>query len=198
VERQVYNARKWTLLLGQSDVGIKCGICNLYCCIKCLEKIIDIYPKDMTSKNHWYMYVKAFIAETKSKASSATRYPAGPFVGHCCELRFFNKRRDRVQQEQTRFDGCLFLPEYKLIINPCFSIQRIIDIHGFGGFPPYFQGVIHCVPSHKSCVEYQKMGVTATGCASRFRLLDDLPQTIQFQVPYESGKRQVRICIAVQ
>jgi hypothetical protein len=157
-----------------------------------MEKIVAVFPNDKKKKNHWYMYVKAFISESTSTGRSSTPYPAGPFVGHCCELRFFDKKCVRFVHEQTLFDGCLFLPEYKLIINPCFSNEGIIDIHGLGGYPPYFQGVIHCVPSHDSCREYHKMGVTAKGCASRFRLLDSLPSSIEFKLPYDAGNRQVR------
>ena len=176
VERKVYTAGKAFLLLSQSDVGMKCGNCNIYCCLKCLEKIVGVFPNDMKKNNHWYMYVTAFIDKYKTEGSSDTSYPAGPFVGHCCELRFFDKRVEMLLPVQTRFDGCLFLPEYKLIINPCFSMEGMVDIHGFGGSPSYFPGVIHCVPSHNSCLQYNTMGVTATGTASMFRLLNDTPQ----------------------
>ena len=67
VERKVYTAGKAFLLLSEYDLGMKCGVCNKYCCPKCLEKIVGVFPNDMKKNNHWYMYVIAFIDENKKR-----------------------------------------------------------------------------------------------------------------------------------
>ena len=193
VERKVRSTGKKILLLSQSNVGIKCGICNKFCCIKCLEKIIKVFPCDMKRKNHWFMFVTAFIGEQYNAGPMQTGYPYRPFVGHCCELRFFQRCGHNRSLQKTRFDGCLFLPEYKLIISPCFSNDGLVDIHGFGGSPPNFDGVIHCVPSHGACVEYERKGLKATGISSIYQILDNCPFTEQLQLPYETQSRKVTI-----
>ena len=157
-------------------------------------KVVAVIPKNLKTNNHWYMYVAAFLDEQHATDGIHRRYPAGPYIGHCCELRFFRKKASSSNLAATRFDGCLFLPEYKLIISPCFSSEGMVDIHGFGGSGPYFDGVIHCVPSHTSCVAYGQTGVVATGCASVFRVLDKHPRAQQFRVPYETKVREVSIC----
>ena len=169
IERKVQMSEKQILILSQSDVGIKCGICNKFCCIQCLRKVINVFPTVKSKRNHWYMYVSAMIKEEDMAEPIRSCYPAGPFVGQCCELRFFKRGAIPIQLEQTRFDGCLFLPEYKLILSPCFSSDGMVDIHGFGGMHPYFTGVVHCVPSQTSCIEYEKGKVVATGSGSSYR-----------------------------
>ena len=200
VEQKVRNSGKAFLLLSQSDVGINCGRCSRFCCLKCLKKIVAVFPNDMKKTNHWYRYVTAFITEQTMVVPVQQCYPSGPFVGHCCELRFFRKSADNVVLEKTRFDGtrfdgCLFLPEYKVIISPCICGDGIVDIHGFGGYNPYFTGVVHCVPSHTSCIEYHKEQVRATGSASSFRVLDNYPVEVPYLLPYETKERKVQYCL---
>jgi hypothetical protein len=191
IERKVCNQGKSFLLLSQSPVGINCGICSRFCCLKCLEKIVLAFPNDMKKKNHWYMYVSAFIRERNMTVPLPQCYPSGPFVGHCCELRFFQRGVEKNVPAPTLFDGCLFLPEYKVIISPCFCNDGIVDIHGFGGYNPYFTGVVHCVPSHTSCVAYKRNGVKATGSGSSFRVLENWPNAVKILLPYETSQQQV-------
>ena len=167
---EVSNSGKAILVLSQSDLGINCGICNCFCCQTCLEKIVAVFPNDMKIINHWYMYVTAFLSEEKRALPLHACYPSGPFIGHCCVLGFFQRRPPTSIQELTRFDRCLFLPQYKLIINPCFAPDGMVDIHGFGAFLPYFTGVIHCVLSLKSCVEYESMGSHANRARIKFQI----------------------------
>jgi hypothetical protein len=191
IERKAVIAGRPILLMTQSATGVNCGICNRFCCSKCLQKVVSVFPNEKKKNNHWYMFVMAFISEEKQQLKSAQCYPAGPFVGHCCELRFLSKRATITPLASTRFDGCLFLPEYKLIINPAFSSDGIVDIHGFGGYAPYFTGVVHCVPSHTSCMEYERKGVVATGSAARFRKVVKCPVNHHIRLPYEWTAQQV-------
>ena len=151
-----------------------------------------MFPDNMKKMNHWYKYVMAGIEEYQTESKVTTSYPCGPFVGHCCELLFYKRRVElRSGKLKTKFDGCLFLPEYKLLIGPSLSDSGIVDIHGFSGFHPHFAGVVHCVPSPISCAEYERKGVSATGVSSCYRLLDGYPMTIPFLVPYETSERKV-------
>jgi hypothetical protein len=193
VEGNVYNSGKAFLLLSQADVGIRCGICNRFCCIKCLKKVVSVFPNDKHAKrHHWYMYVTAFLSEIRKDVTVPKCYPSGPFVGNCCELRFLKRQAGVMSPVETsRLDGCLFLPEYKLIISPGFSNDGVVDIHGFGGFLPHFNGVVHCVPSHSSCLKYEREGVTPSGVESRFQVWPISPATQYIQLPYETGKEMV-------
>lgn len=197
MERKVCSSGKTFLNMTQSDVGVNCGICNRFSCLTCLEKIVAVFPNDMKKRNHWYRYVAAFIAEQKMSVLLPQCYPAGPFVGHCCELRFFRRSADYIVEEKTQFDGCLFLPEYRVIINPCIGDKGIVDIHGFGGYNPHFAGVVHCVPSHTSCIDYHSEGVKATGSASSYQVLKNNPDLVQFLLPYETKKKKVLYCVEV-
>ena len=191
IERRVKEMGKTVLLMSPGDIGITCGICNRLCCIKCLRKVVDVFASQKKQQDPWYLYVSCYIDHLDNPQNKPDDTLSLPFVGHCCELGIFKRGTKINSSEKTRFDGCLFLPEYKLIISPSFSSEGIVDIHGFGGMPPYFSGVVHCVPSHSACIEYEKKGVKATGGAACFRLLDNSTITTKFEIPYETWERKV-------
>jgi hypothetical protein len=149
---------------------------------------MEVYPDNKTKRNHWYMYVSAFIRENAKNKNDPPCFPNGPFVGHCCELLFCKRRLNESPPTATRYDGCLFLPEYKILLSPCFGRDGMVDIHGFGGMAPYFSGVVHCVPSLASCVEYEKGGIVATGSGSMFQQLEQNPMVREYKIPYEQKK----------
>jgi hypothetical protein len=194
MERKVSRSGKTFLLLGQSCSGINCGMCGGFCCLKCLKKILSVFPKDRRATDHWYMYVTEWVTDREDTRDTPVLYPAGPFVGHCCELRVLSKVPFENTTTATRFDGCLFLPEYKLIISPCFSSNGTVDIHGFGAYPPYFTGVIHCVPSQAACADYEAKQVIPTGSAATFNMEDASRFGVhRFKLPYETMEREVRL-----
>ena len=120
-----------------ANQGLTCGKCFRFSCLPCLKLLIHIIPKEL--HDDWALKVLRFIQSGEEQG----------FVGSCCQFIDKNKKStDIVRQGDelagTSFAGCLFFPEFKLLIDSPFDC---VDIHGVGEFAGHYGGAWHCVIS---------------------------------------------------
>ena len=119
--------------LKQDERGLTCTKCLQFACNACLKVVLE-KAFDKNQNDNWCMMVGEYLRGNPASSQ---------FVGHCCEWLTAAPNQSTFQDER-RFDGYLFLPEYAIMISPNF---KGVDIHAFGGdnankLPPVLHGVV--------------------------------------------------------
>jgi hypothetical protein len=143
-----------------SPTGLHCSYpdCSGYACSNCLPKIVRCFSKETQASDQWCVDVNRFIE---------TGFANPQFIGNCCEWKAERARlleESRLSRTPTKFDGFLYLPEFKLLIDSPFGC---IDVHGLGrsagkglrGKHDELPAAWHCVISHEAAARYHSEGL---------------------------------------
>jgi hypothetical protein len=124
------------------------------------------------------------------------------FVGHCCEWKTSNAEKKianlatrLLSQQPSRYDGCLYLPEYNLLIDS--PLGGAVDNHGLGsmteedGFTK-IGGAWHAVVPTHLAVQCEASAVLAGG--SGLKLSHDPIRSITVPALHAKGK-EMQVCL---
>lgn len=177
--------------LTMNSMGLYCSVCGSFSCKTCLDKVIANIPNKLQLHDSWCSYVSAYLMSSTS--------PPPDFVGSCCELKLQAKasalssnQRASELQESTRYDGCLYLPEFSLLIDSPIGNGGPVDIHGFAKENQLRDGVMHCVLSHETSRIMHSRNIVANGAGANWRFHHELPLLeITIRLPYEQSPMTV-------
>ena len=154
-KRNIIRNKVWASR-GQSLCGLVCNRCRRFSCSWCLRKIVSAIPSTQRAMDTWCIEVESFLSSRELR---------GEILGHCCEFRDYSN--EQTQPVDTSMllaappagsssadkgtlhllDGCLFFPEYRLLVDSPLGDGGPIDIHGLSAIGRNFPGVYHGVIS---------------------------------------------------
>ena len=160
IERRVLLSKKKHLFFEGSRTGLTCSSCSRFSCSDCLADILRRIPKSWHKKNLWCQTVGQFLINGKHQA----------FLGSCCELQEIKDTSFKMLGKSTlSYDGCLFFPEYRLLIDSPIGNGGPIDIHGLAKHKTSFLGVVHCVLSKATCTLASNSNIQANGKGAQLK-----------------------------
>ena len=154
IERKVRLSDKQRIFFESSPTGLTCTSCSRFICSDFIRDIFKRIPQSSKEKDSLCQVVNQFLT-TGGKHT---------FLGSCCELKDI-KKTPLIISSMTplSYDGYLFRPEYRLLIDSSIGNEEPIDIHGQAKHDTLFPGVVHCVLSRASCALASSSKVQAKG-----------------------------------
>ena len=150
--------------------GLTCSKCNSFACQRCLKSIV--MHKHAKPLDRWMLEVKDFLR--------SNNHPED-FMGHCCEWSHLKQPVPTTASAPLRYDGCLHLFEFALLIDSPFTC---VDIHGFGANPPWFKGAWHGAIGEICAARLLRDDVRALGTELRLQV----EKPVVLHIPPVHGK----------
>ena len=137
-----------------SKLGLTCTKCQSFACKYCIVLIHQSIEPKLRANDQWCQDVRSFLSKKPMRVD---------FVGHCCEFAVLPRCTQDVQSLilPCRYDGCLFFPEYGVLVDTCFES---VDVFAFGpDIGCNLKGLWHSVVDYKTARMLEKACVKPDG-----------------------------------